>query len=65
MRFFPAWKHAPHLRCGSCGIQMERAVCTEFIRVEKAQDMQGGIMSAAMDGLRLADDVMKRYHPVY
>ena len=25
----------------------------------------GGIMSAAMDGLRLADDVMKRYHPVY
>ena len=21
-------------------------------------------MSAAMDGLRLADDVMKRYHPV-
>ena len=40
MRFFPAWKHAPHLRCGSCGIQMERAVCTEFIRVEKAQDMR-------------------------
>ena len=25
----------------------------------------GGIMSAAMDGLRLADDVMKRYHPGY
>lgn len=35
-----------------------------FFHVGKGQAMQGGITSAAMDGIKVAEELIRRYRPL-
>lgn len=57
-------EHAPHLRRDHAGYKW-REPCARNHPAGEGAGYAEALCSAAMDGLRLADDVMKRYHPVY
>ena len=64
MRSYRELKAVPLLRSGSGETRSSRARSKGYIPAERGAGYAGGIMSAAMDGIKIAEMIAKQYAPV-